>query len=193
MRSLVTRQSVQDTLQERPNTFYWDFKVISWPAAVYYPGDVYWQTRLVSCTPPAGTTDITLHDTNQLGHNVLQIGEVKRNGDLQMSFVDYNDQNIQAIFYDWRDKMQSANIKLGLPKATLVMTEAELYQCNRQGINLKKWTLRNGLLRNFSTGETFTSDNADQPLLTATIAFEFVQEEILTHSSSGLGQILKYL
>lgn len=193
MRPLVTRESVQDTLSEVSNQFYWSFEVISWPVAVYFPGEVHWQTRLTGCTPPADDQAVQLHEVNQLGHRVLQIGEVPRYGDLTMTFRDYNDQNIQAIFYDWRDKMQTANLKLGLPKASLVMPEARLYQCNRQGINLKKWVLKNGLLRNFQTGEVFSSDNNLQPELTAVIAFEFVQEELLTHSDSLIGQILSYI
>ena len=93
----------------------WECTMTKKPAAVYYPGDDIWKSRLNSVTPgiPADVTGVSQVIR---GFTINQKTAVNTAGSISLVFIDREDQAMSAMFDDWKQKICDREIRFQFRK-----------------------------------------------------------------------------
>ena len=180
-RQALTRNNVNNNNAEILNNMDWDFDIINWPSAVYFPGNDIFAGRLLTIGGLPTSYD---HQAGEVegpaGFKILQIGDVDHGtaSSVNFEFQDYEDCSIGYLAHDYFTKIQDPQTKQSMPKKYLVI-DIDAYQLNILRQPVYKWELRTGLPVNSDTAESWGNKREPGGKVTMGFNFEFWEKKYL--------------
>jgi hypothetical protein len=169
----INYSNINENQKEFLRSDLWDWKFTLPPAAVYYPGDEIFQTRLTTVAPtfshsPAGGIDITIR-----GYQISQKVGYESHGSVTLTFEDREDQSITAFFFDWQEKLTERSTKYTFRKED-TYAEAIVTQFNSSRIPIRRYQLLTCQLA--SCTPSIAMDSATAPSSSGNISAEIAYE-----------------
>ena len=124
----------------------WEFKVLSAPKIVYYPGDDIINARLNSVQVGVDTSVTGIEKRMRGGYAIYQQTNQTTSGNLTLSFVDREDQAITYFLDDWRQKISDRETKYSFRKDDVVM-DCKLFITNAQRLDVRELTFYNVIIQ----------------------------------------------
>lgn len=124
----------------------WEFKVLSAPKIVYYPGDDIINARLNSVQVDVDTSVTGIEKRMRGGYAIYQQTNQTTSGNLTLSFVDREDQAITYFLDDWRQKISDRETKYSFRKDDVVM-DCKLFITNAQRLDVREITFYNVIIQ----------------------------------------------
>lgn len=124
----------------------WEFKVLSAPKIVYYPGDDIINARLNSVQVDVDTSVTGIEKRMRGGYAIYQQTNQTTSGNLTLSFVDREDQAITYFLDDWRQKISDRETKYSFRKDDVVM-DCKLFITNAQRLDVRELTFYNVIIQ----------------------------------------------
>lgn len=124
----------------------WEFKVLSAPKIVYYPGDDIINARLNSVQVGIDTSVTGIEKRMRGGYAIYQQTNQTTSGNLTLSFVDREDQAITYLLDDWRQKISDRETKYSFRKDDVVM-DCKLFITNAQRLDVRELTFYNVIIQ----------------------------------------------
>ena len=124
----------------------WEFKVLSAPKIVYYPGDDIINARLNSVQVGVDTSVTGIEKRMRGGYAIYQQTNQTTSGNLTLSFVDREDQAITYVLDDWRQKISDRETKYSFRKDDVVM-DCKLFITNAQRLDVRELTFYNVIIQ----------------------------------------------
>lgn len=124
----------------------WEFKVLSAPKIVYYPGDDIINARLNNVQVGVDTSVTGIEKRMRGGYAIYQQTNQTTSGNLTLSFVDREDQAITYFLDDWRQKISDRETKYSFRKDDVVM-DCKLFITNAQRLDVRELTFYNVIIQ----------------------------------------------
>ena len=124
----------------------WEFKVLSAPKIVYYPGDDIINARLNSVQVGVDTSVTGIEKRMRGCYAIYQQTNQTTSGNLTLSFVDREDQAITDFLDDWRQKISDRETKYSFRKDDVVM-DCKLFITNAQRLDVRELTFYNVIIQ----------------------------------------------
>lgn len=155
--SYIEYNKINENQKEFLRTDLWDFSFTIPPAAVYFPGNEFLKTRLISVSPsfPGSIGEIS---AKIRGFDILQKVGVNSSGSVSLTFMDREDQSVSAFKRDWQEKITSMDNKFTYRKEDTV-AECVLRMYNSTRTEITQWTLHTCQLDDGVISRSFTSDD----------------------------------
>lgn len=172
MRFIDYTNTYRDNNKEFLRGDMWEFKFISAPKIVYYPGDDLINARLNSINVGIDTSVSGITKQMRGSYIIEQRTGQRTNGSLNLQFVDKEDQSITYFFVDWRNKIADPDTKYSFRKDDLV-ADCQLVLTNSSRIDVRTLTFYNCQLQDAPTDENgVAEDGSDRSDLSISFTFE---------------------
>ena len=172
MRFIDYTNTYRDNNKEVLRGDMWEFKFISAPKIVYYPGDDLINARLNSVNVGIDTSVSGITKQMRGSYIIEQRTGQRTNGSLNLQFVDKEDQSITYFFVDWRNKVADPDTKYSFRKDDLV-ADCQLLLTNSSRIDVRTLTFYNCQLQDAPTDENgVAEDGSDRSDLSISLTFE---------------------
>lgn len=149
---------IKETNKEFLRTDLWEFKFITPPAAVYYPGDAVIQTRLTNVNTGIDTSVTGFEKRMRNSYALHQRTGQRTDGTLSLTFVDREDQAIAYFVDDWKQKIADRDSKYSFRKEDLV-AQCEFVILNTSRIPVRKLTFYNCYIQDASLEENGVNED----------------------------------
>ena len=150
----------------------WEFKVLSAPKIVYYPGDDIINARLNSVQVGVDTSVTGIEKRMRGGYAIYQQTNQTTSGNLTLSFVDREDQAITYFLDDWRQKISDRETKYSFRKDDVVM-DCKLFITNAQRLDVRELTFYNVIIQDAGTDNNGQAEaESDRSDVTLSAKFE---------------------
>lgn len=155
----------------------WEFKFLSAPKIVYYPGDKLINARLNSVNVGIDSSVSGITKMMRGSFVIEQRTGQRTNGSLNLQFVDKEDQSITYFFVDWRNKIADPDTKYSFRKDDLV-ADCQLILTNSSRLDVRTLTFYNCQLQDAPTDENgMAEDGSDRSDLAISLTFEHYRRE----------------
>jgi hypothetical protein len=167
-----------NTNKEFLTTGIWDFDFTKLSEAIYFPGKEVIASQIKSIEPP-NPLPAKIMEYNHRGFMMYQAdSRVPRNGDVKLTFTDFEDGSIVAMINSWVSLQSDPETLLGLRKEFL-KCNLTLTRLNTSGMPVNRIYCQSGLI----SSVTFKNDFSNTQELIAeqsfTLRFEYVTFEQL--------------
>lgn len=170
----INYATLSEEQKEFLRTDVWDFEFISYPAAVYFPGNDLLKARLQSVDPafPAGIGEIS---AILRGFTIRQSTiSGTTSGTVTLNYIDREDQAVTAFVDDWRDKLGTRENRYAFRKEDTIATgKLTMYNSSRNPIRI--YTLH-ALQPNAGEGGLNPGFNSDDPAQAGQLALPLTFE-----------------
>ena len=164
--------SYREDNKEFLTTDKWEFKFISAPKIVYYPGDDIFQRRLNNFNLSISGAVNGFEKRMRGNYTIIQKTGQDTSGSVTLGFVDREDQAITYFVNDWRNKIADPETKYNFRKADVV-ADAQLYLLNSGRQPVRTITLWNCVLDDATFDESgVETDGGDRADVQVTLRFE---------------------
>lgn len=154
----LSYDSLADHYDELLVSNYWTIKVLKWPAVAYNPNEELIKIRLQSITGIPEPSP-SLLEFNVRSYQLYQTGTTSvPNGELQLSFVDYEDSSILFWMRSWRDT-QHYWAQYTANRLEYCIAEWKIYRCNKEGRAVRAYVCKRMLITEINYPEDFTADS----------------------------------
>lgn len=150
----------------------WEFQMFNAPKIVYYPGDKIMNARLNSVSVSIDSGVNGFEKRMRGNYTIRQQTGQSTYGQLNLSFVDKEDQAITYFCDDWRQKIADRDTKFSFRKDDLVC-DCKMIYTNSSRINVRTLTFYNCIITDAQIDENGAdSDGTDRADIQLSLAFE---------------------
>lgn len=175
MKFIDYEKSYRDDNKEFLRGDMWEFKVLSAPKIVYFPGDDIINKRLNSVQVGLNYSVTGIQKRMRGSFSVFQQTDQETSGSLNLSFVDKEDQAITYWIQDWRDKIADPDTKYSFRKDDIVM-DCELFITNSSRIDVRTIKFFNCVIQDGTFDENGQQDSGtDRADVNLSLMFEHHQ------------------
>lgn len=171
-------RSTYDNNREFLTTGLWDIKFTKIPAAVYFPGNETIASRILSVDAPNPMVAKLLEYNHRDFVKIQPSARVPRNGEVTLTFTDFEDQSIVAWINNWAYSQSDPETNMGY-RSEYLKCDLILTRLNTSGNPVNEITCKSGYLKS----PRFANDYSDKQDLLAkqsfTISFEYITFKLL--------------
>lgn len=155
----------------------WEFRIISPPKVVYYPGDDIFKRRLNSVNLSISGNVNGFEKRMRGNYRIIQKTGQDTGGSVTLGFVDREDQAISYFVDDWKQKISDRNTKYGFRKGDLV-ADCQMLILNTGRQRVRTITLYNCTIDDASLNENgVETDGSDRSDIQLSLSFEHYKRD----------------
>jgi hypothetical protein len=150
----------------------WEFTFTNPPNVVYYPGDDIIQTRLVQSSIGTDTSVTGFEKHLRNSYIIYQQTGQQTAGQINLAFVDREDQAITYFIDDWKQKIANRDNKFSFRKEDLV-AQCEICFLNTSRVPVRKMIFYNTIIQDGSySNDGQAEDSTDRADVQLSLKFE---------------------